>query len=93
MENKELKDENDLLKTQLEPAVSSHKEENEELAKQLQDATELVEEDINSKKDEMEKIILKSYFGNNIDLLQQFQELAKKHVYVIAYAEEQQYFL
>ena len=71
---------------QLESAIKLLKEKNEELVNQLQEVTKL-QEDIESKK-EVETV---KSLGNQIDLGQQFQELAKKYTCVITYAEEQHY--
>ena len=88
MENTQLKAENDALKKELE-AIEPLKEDNEGLMRQLEEATKLLQEDNKSNKDDVEATV-KSDFGPGIGLARQFQELARKHVYVIAYTEEQQ---
>ena len=84
LENTLLKEENDALKTQLKSGAQSLKKANEELLEQLAATKSLQEEKEHSKAIDLD-------VESGTALSKQFQELAKKYIYVIAYCEREEY--
>ena len=84
LENTLLKEENGLLKSQCESAKPL-KEANEELLKKLEAATKSLQDGQDlSRASDLDP-------ENGFALPKQFQELAKKYIYVIAYYEREEY--